>query len=146
MPHAGETLGAASVTDALNFLHADRIGHGVRAIEDPALLTVLRDRQIPLELNPTSNIRLHVYRRLAEHPLPHLDRMGIKVTVNSDDPPLFNTTLCGEYQALAAEFGYDKSCIARIARNAFEVSGAPDDLKQALLAEFDAFVLGGQAG
>lgn len=141
VPHAGETVGAASVADAVNFLHADRIGHGVRAIEDPELLTVLRDRQIPLELNPTSNIRLHVYRRLAEHPLPHLDRMGLKVTVNSDDPPLFNTTLCAEYQALAAEFGYDKSCIARIARNAFEVSGAPDDLKRKLLAEFDAFVL-----
>ena len=142
VPHAGETMGAASVADAITCLHADRIGHGVRAIEDPALLTVLRDRQIPLELNPTSNVRLHIYRRLAEHPLPHLDRMGLKVTVNSDDPPLFNTTLCGEYQALAAEFAYDKRCIARIARNAFEVSGAPGDLKRNLLAEFDAFVQG----
>jgi aminodeoxyfutalosine deaminase len=140
VPHAGETMGAPSVTDAVNCLGADRIGHGVRAIEDPALLTLLRDRQIPLELNPTSNIRLHVYRRLAEHPLPHLVRMGLKVTVNSDDPPLFNTTLCSEYQALAAEFGYDKSCIARIARNAFEVSGAPAPLKRQLLAEFDEFV------
>jgi aminodeoxyfutalosine deaminase len=140
VPHAGETMGADSVADAVNWLHADRIGHGVRAIEDPALLTVLRDRQIPLELNPTSNVRLHIYRRLAEHPLPHLDRMGLKITVNSDDPPLFNTTLCGEYQALAAEFGYDKSCIARIARNAFDVSGASEELKCQLLAEFDAFV------
>ena len=141
VPHAGETTGADSVADALNCLHADRIGHGVRAIEDPVLLTVLRDRQIPLELNPTSNVRLHIYRRLAEHPLPHLDNMGLKVTVNSDDPPLFNTTLCDEYQALAAEFGYDKSRIARIARNAIEVSGAPGDLKRKFLAEFDAFVL-----
>ena len=140
VPHAGETTGAESVADAVDFLYADRIGHGVRAIEDPALLALLRERQIPLELNPTSNVRLHVYRRLAEHPLPHLDRMGLKVTVNSDDPPLFNTTLCGEYQALAAEFGYDKSSIARIARNAFEVSGASGHLKRHLLAEFDAFV------
>ena len=141
VPHAGETTGAASVADAVNYLHADRVGHGVRAIEDPVLLTVLRDRQIPLELNPTSNIRLHIYRRLAEHPLPHLDRMGLKVTVNSDDPPLFNTTLCDEYQVLAAEFGYDKSRIVRVARNAYEVSGAPEHLKRKLLAEFDAFVL-----
>ena len=141
VPHAGETMGADSVADAVEYLHADRIGHGVRAIENPVLLAVLRDRQIPLELNPTSNVRLHVYRRLAEHPLPHLDRMGLKVTVNSDDPPLFNTTLCDEYQVLAAEFGYDKSRIARIARNAFEVSGAPADLKRQLLADFDAFVL-----
>jgi aminodeoxyfutalosine deaminase len=142
VPHAGETLGAASVADAVAYLGADRIGHGVRAIEDPRLLTLLRDSQIPLEVNPTSNIRLHVYRRMAEHPLPHLDRMGLKVTVNSDDPPLFNTTLCAEYQVLAAEFGYDKSGIARLARNAIEVSGAPCELKSKLLAEFDLYVMG----
>lgn len=140
VPHAGETLGAASVADAVSLLGADRIGHGVRAIEDPKLLTLLRDSQIPLEVNPTSNVRLHVYRRMAEHPLPHLDRMGLKVTVNSDDPPLFNTTLCAEYQALAVEFGYDRSGISRLARNAFEVSGAPCELKSKLLAEFDAYV------
>jgi adenosine deaminase len=139
VPHAGETLGAESVADAVALLHADRIGHGVRAIEDPALLTVLRDRQITLEVNPTSNVCLHVYRRLAEHPLPHLDRMGIQVTVNSDDPPLFNTNLCAEYEALATEFGYDKSGIARLARNAFEVSAAPPALKAQLLDEFDAY-------
>jgi aminodeoxyfutalosine deaminase len=79
---------------------------------------------------------------MAEHPLPHLDRMGLKVTVNSDDPPLFNTTLCAEYKALAPEFGYDRRGIARIARNAFEVSGAPRELKSKLLAEFDAYVIG----
>jgi aminodeoxyfutalosine deaminase len=66
--------------------------------------------------------------------------MGLKITVNSDDPPLFNASLCGEYYALATEFGYDKSGIARLARNAFEVSGAPADLKRRLLAEFDSFV------
>jgi aminodeoxyfutalosine deaminase len=140
VPHAGETLGAPSVAAAIALLGADRIGHGVRAMEDPNTLAALRDRGIPLEVNPTSNIRLHVYRRMAEHPLPHLDRMGLKITVNSDDPPLFNTSLCAEYEVLATEFGYDKSGIARIARNAFEVSGAPQPLKAALLAEFDAFV------
>jgi aminodeoxyfutalosine deaminase len=145
IPHAGETEGAASVFDAVHLLAADRIGHGVRAMEDPALLTVLRDRQIPLEINPTSNICLHVYRRMAEHPLPHLDRMGLKLTINSDDPPLFNTTLCDEYRLLASEFGYGRQDIARLARNAFEVSRAEPELKKRLLAEFDAWCASGLA-
>lgn len=139
VPHAGETVGAASVWGAVETLGAQRIGHGVRAMEDPALLTLLKDRAIPLEVNPTSNVCLHVYRRLAEHPLPHLDRMGIVVTVNSDDPPLFNTRLLDEYAVLALEFGYDKAGIARLARNAFAVAGAEDEVKTRMLAEFDAW-------
>jgi len=138
-PHAGETMGPASIWGAIETLHADRIGHGVRAIEDPTLLTVLRDRQLPLEINLTSNVCLHVYDRHAVHPFPYLDRMGLKVTVNSDDPPLFNTTLSAEFGVLAAEFGYDAAGLARIARNAFEVSSAPTTLKTQLLAEFDAW-------
>lgn len=101
-----ETMGAGSVRGAVHDLQADRIGHGVRAIEDADLLNLLHERQIVLEINPTSNVCLHVYRRLAEHPFPHLDKMGLLVTVNSDDPPLFNTTLCQEYAVLATEFGY----------------------------------------
>ena len=89
VPHAGETEGPDSVWGAVNELQADRLGHGVRAIEDPQLLALLKERQIPLEINPTSNVCLHVYRRLAEHPIAHLDRMGLLVTLNSDDPPLF---------------------------------------------------------
>jgi len=140
VPHAGETLGAASVWGAIDALGADRIGHGVRAVEDPVLLQVLKDRQIPLEINPTSNVALHVYRRAAEHPFPHLDRMGLLVTVNSDDPPLFNTTLTQEYELLAREFGYGRADLARDARNAFQVCGAPDDLRSNLLDEFDGWV------
>ena len=138
-PHAGETVGPSSVWGAIDALQADRIGHGVRAIEDPALLVALRERQIPLEINPTSNVCLHVYDRPAVHPFPHLDRMGLKVTVNSDDPPLFNTALCNEFGLLAAEFAYQAADLARIARNAFEVAGAPAPLKRILLAEFDAW-------
>jgi adenosine deaminase len=140
VPHAGETMGADSVWGAVRALNAIRIGHGVRAIEDPALLQELKERQIVLEVNPTSNICLHVYRRLAEHPFPHLDRMGLLVTVNSDDPPLFNTTLTAEYAVLAHEFGYDQANLARIARNAFVACGAPAELKAKLLAEFDDWV------
>jgi aminodeoxyfutalosine deaminase len=140
IPHAGETSGPASVWAALHALHADRIGHGVRAIEDPALLLLLRDAQVPLEVNPTSNVCLHVYRSLAEHPLPHLDKMGLLITLNSDDPPLFNTDLEQEYQALVLEFGYTQADLARLARNAFVVSAAPWPTKQRLLDEFDQWI------
>jgi aminodeoxyfutalosine deaminase len=139
VPHAGESTGATSVWGAVHALHADRIGHGVRAIEDPALLTLLRDRQITLEICPTSNICLHVYRRLAEHPFPHLDHMGLQVTVNSDDPPLFNTSLCQEFTVLADEYGYGPHDLAHIARNAIVASAAPDELRRSLLTEFDAW-------
>lgn len=139
VPHAGETVGPESVWGAINELGAVRLGHGVRAMEDPALLQVLKERQIVLEINPTSNICLHVYRRAAEHPFPHLDRMGIPVTVNSDDPPLFNTTLTEEYLLLSREFGYDAAGLARIARNAYSACGAPPALKETLLRDFDGW-------
>ncbi|MDY6876486.1 MAG: adenosine deaminase [Chloroflexota bacterium] len=142
VPHAGETEGPESVWGAVDELQADRIGHGVRAIEDPDLLVVLKERQIPLEVNPTSNVCLHVYRCLAEHPLPHLDRMGLLVTVNSDDPPLFNTTLVQEYRTLVDEFGYTQADLIRLARNAFVVCGAEAETKARLLAEFDQWVAG----
>ncbi|MBX3009894.1 MAG: adenosine deaminase family protein [Caldilineaceae bacterium] len=140
VPHAGETVGPASIWGAVNTLAADRIGHGVRAIEDEALLALLRERQIPLELNPTSNICLHVYSNMAEHPFPKLDQLGLLVTVNSDDPPLFNTSLTQEYQVLATHFGYAPAALARVARNAFVAAGAPAALKAQLLQEFDEWV------
>ena len=139
VPHAGETEGPNSIWGALEELQADRLGHGVRAIEDPNLLTILKERQIPIEVNPTSNICLHVYRRLAEHPLPHLDRMGLLVTINSDDPPLFNTSLVQEYRLLVEEFGYTQNDLLRLARNAFAVCGVEPEVKQQLLSEFDAW-------
>jgi aminodeoxyfutalosine deaminase len=140
VPHAGETMGPESVWGAVNALQADRIGHGVRAIEDNNLLALLKERQIPLEINPTSNICLHIYNNLAEHPFATLDKMGLLVTVNSDDPPLFNTTLSQEYERLAQNFGYDATNLTRIARNAFVVAGAEPDVKAKLLDEFDAWV------
>jgi aminodeoxyfutalosine deaminase len=140
VPHAGETMGADSVWGSLRQLQADRIGHGVRSIEDPALLTYLIERQIPLEINPTSNQRLHIYPDMADHPFRQLDDMGIFVTVNSDDPPLFNTTLIQEYELLATQFGYDETNLARIARNAIIASAAESDVKQKLLVEFDEWL------
>jgi adenosine deaminase len=140
LPHAGETMGATSVWGAVRALSAQRIGHGVRSIEDPQLLNHLRDAQIPLEVNITSNICLHVYRRAAHHPFPHLDRMGLVVTVNSDDPPLFNTDITAEYCLLADEFGYGIADIARIARNAYLVAACDAATRARLLDEFDTWV------
>ncbi len=142
LPHAGETVGPASVWGALKALGAERVGHGVRAMEDPALLLHLKERQIPLEVSPYSNVCLGVYPSPAQHPFPHLDRMGLFVTVNSDDPPLFNTSLLAEYQLLADTFGYDRANLARIARNAFTASYAEPELKRKLLAEFDGWLAG----
>lgn len=146
VPHAGETMGAESVWGCLNALKADRIGHGVRSIEDPSLLAYLKEHQLPLEINPTSNICLGVYNNVATHPFPHLDNMGLFVTVNSDDPPFFNTTLEQEYAVLANVFGYDEANLARIARNAYLASGADVETKQRLLWEFDRWYEGWESG
>lgn len=140
LPHAGETVGPSSIWGALHALGAERIGHGVRAIEDPQLLAYLQAHQIPLEINITSNICLHVYRATSQHPFPHLDRMGLCVTVHSDDPPLFNTDLTHEYALLEDVFGYAPSDVARIARNAYTASFMPAPMRDRLLTEFDTWV------
>ena len=140
VPHAGETEGPASVWGSVNDLKADRIGHGVRAWDDPDLVNYLKENQIPLEINPTSNICLHVYEEYEGHPFRKLDESGVIVTVNSDDPPLFNTTLSQEYLVLAQDFGYDQQELARIGRNAFVHAGVEADIKRTLLEEFDGWV------
>ena len=107
VPHAGETVGPDSMWGALQVCEAVRIGHGVRCMEDPALVAELRDRQIPLEVCPTSNICLGVFDRFENHALPRLLDEGLYVTLNSDDPPMFDTTLTDEYLKSAAVFGLD---------------------------------------
>ncbi|MEP7287978.1 MAG: adenosine deaminase [Chloroflexota bacterium] len=137
VPHAGESAGASSVWGAIDDLQADRVGHGVHAIEDSQLVRELAERQIPLEVNLTSNIYLNFYSRLEEHPLPLLDRAGVLLTVNTDDPTLIGTTLSREYQLLVDAFGYSRADVLRIARNAFIVCGADPATKTRLLMEFD---------
>ncbi len=142
LPHAGESLrrwGADHVRGSIESLEADRIGHGIGAIRDPHLLALLVDRAIPLEVCPTSNLRTRVCERQALHPLRHLDLMGVTVTVNSDDPPLFGTTLNDEYRLLANRFGYDESGLARIARNAFSSALCEPELRSSLLEGFDTW-------
>lgn len=135
-PHAGEIAGPQSVWSAVRDLQADRIGHGVRSIEDPHLLAYLLEHQISLEVNPTSNVCLGVYRSFEQHPLVHLLRMGLCVTVNSDDPPLFNTTLTQEFQRLAETFDLDENDLQALTLNAVRSTFLPADEKRQMEEEF----------
>jgi len=137
-PHAGETAGPESVWGALRHLGAERIGHGVRSIEDPALVAHLAERRIPIEVCPTSNLRLGVFPGLAAHPLPALYRARVPVSVNSDDPPLFNTTLNDDAALLAAPFGFTVAEIDDILLNGVRHSFLPAERKQRMEAEFRA--------
>ncbi len=138
VPHAGEHAGPASVWTALERLHADRIGHGVRSAEDPRLVEHLRERQIPLEICPTSNVRLGVYPDYASHPLRQLWDAGVLVTVNSDDPPLFGTDLNSEYQVLVDHVGLTADELERASLNALRASFLPADEKARMEREFMA--------
>jgi adenosine deaminase len=136
VPHAGETVGPESIWDALDVCHPVRIGHGVRCIEDAKLVDLLREKQIPLEVSPTSNICLKVYPTIAEHSLPRLIESGLYVTINSDDPPMFNTTLANEYAACAETFGWDADDIERLSMNALRASFLPEARKSELTETF----------
>ncbi|WP_308289326.1 MULTISPECIES: adenosine deaminase [unclassified Mumia] len=140
VPHAGETTGAETVRDALDALGAVRIGHGIRAVDDPALVAELADRRIPLEVAPTSNLRTGAVARIQEHPFVALHEAGVVVTLNSDDPGMFDTTLEHEYQLAHDVFGLSLADLADVARTAVDVSFAPDALKLALRDEIDAVV------
>ena len=137
-PHAGEHAGPASVRGALEALGAERIAHGVRAIEDPTLIAAIAARDIALDVCPTSNLRLGVYADLAEHPLPRLLAAGVSVTVNSDDPPLFGTTLNDELALLVDPFGLEIATIDAILLNSVRHSFLPLPAKQRLEAGFRA--------
>jgi aminodeoxyfutalosine deaminase len=134
-PHAGEHAGAASVWGALSALGAERIAHGVRAIEDARLVDHLVHHHIPLDMAPTSNICLGVYPSYAAHPLPQLQAAGATITVSTDDPPLFNTTLNGEVALLATKFGLDIGAIDEILLNGIRASFLPEPRRQALEEE-----------
>ncbi|MEW6060076.1 MAG: adenosine deaminase [Actinomycetota bacterium] len=124
LPHAGETGGPASIRGALDALGADRIGHGIRCLEDQALVDELRERAIPLEVCPTSNVMTKVIRSIAEHPLPKLLGAGLTIALGSDDPSMFSSQLAGEYELAREVFGLTDEKLAELARTGVRASFA----------------------
>ncbi|RFO94718.1 adenosine deaminase [Rhodoferax lacus] len=133
--HAGESSGPEGVWDAVNLLGADRIDHGVRAIEDPALVELLAARRIPLGICPTSNLVLGVYPSIAAHPIERLRQAGVAVSLNTDDPALLGASLVGEYQLCANAFGWSDAVVRDVARTSIEASFAPAQTRARLLQE-----------
>jgi adenosine deaminase len=137
VPHAGEMSGPETIWEALTGLRAERIGHGISCLSDPALVAYLREVQVPLEVCPTSNVCTRQVPDLASHPLPRLLAEGLFVTLNSDDPPMFGTSLTQEYLQAASVLGLSRDQLAELARNGVRASFLDAAAKQALLDEID---------
>jgi len=120
--HAGEWGGAASVRDTIRDLDVERVGHGVQAIEDPELVDEIAEAGITLECCPGSNVFLGVFPTWASHPIEKLRERGVKVTVSTDDPPFFHTTMAREYEMLAETFDWDEAVFAEINQNALDAA------------------------
>ncbi len=116
--HAGESMGPESIWEALS-LGAERIGHGIAAVRDPALMRHLRERDIPLEICITSNLVTGVVQRIEDHPVRRLFDAGVPIVLNSDDPAMFRCSLTGEFQLAAEQFGFTEAELRRIAENGF---------------------------
>ena len=136
--HAGEAAGPESIAEAVTELDVERIGHGVRAHEDPEVVALLRARKIPLEMCIISNVRTGVIGSVADHPVRRYYDEGLTITVNSDDPVMFNTTLTDEYLALAGDLGFTREEIEDVALNAVRVSFLAREDRRRMLAEFEA--------
>lgn len=141
VPHAGETTGAPTVWEAIRFLRAERIGHGIRSLDDPALISYLADRQLPVDVSPTSNVCTRCVPSIAEHPLRRMIEAGLFVTLNSDDPPMFGTSLNDEYLVAGRELGFSPAELTGMAANGVRASFLDQPAKDALLAEIAAVPL-----
>jgi adenosine deaminase len=139
-PHAGELAGPESIVGALDALGADRVEHGVRAIEDPELVRRLADSEVCLDVCPTSNLLLAVYDSLDAHPLGALLDAGVRCSINADDPLLFGPGLLEEYELCRNELGFDDGRMATIARASIVASGAPAESKVHAAAAIDAWL------
>lgn len=131
--HAGESSGPEGVRDALDYLFAERIDHGVRAIEDPALVHELADRRIPLNVCPGSNVILGKYPDRKAHPLDALRVAGVPVTINTDDPALMGHSLVSEYAATAAAYGWNLATVREVARTSIEAAFCTGEVRQRML-------------
>ncbi|NQU28641.1 MAG: adenosine deaminase [Candidatus Marinimicrobia bacterium] len=136
--HAGEASGAASIRGAIDYLQVDRIGHGTRAKEDPALVKYLAERQIPLEVCPSSNICTGAVGTFRDHPVREYMKAGLMITINTDDPVMFNTNLAREFRLLASEFDLGREDIRNLILQAIESSWMSLERKQILRSEFQS--------
>jgi aminodeoxyfutalosine deaminase len=141
VPHAGETTGPETVWEAIEFLHAERIGHGIRSLEDPALVDYLAERRLPVDVSPTSNVCTRCVPSIGEHPLRDMIEAGLLVTLNSDDPPMFGTSLSNEYLVAGRDLGFSPAELAELAGNGVRASFLAEAEKEALLAEIAAVPL-----
>jgi aminodeoxyfutalosine deaminase len=137
--HAGETAGPESIWGALN-LRAERIGHGLSAYQDPDLVQELSQRQIPIEICVTSNLKTGVCLAIGEHPVKRYFDEGLMITLNSDDPAMFGTSLAREYQLVQENFGFTDEHLRELARNSFEAAFLPAEKKLEFLNLFDAAI------
>jgi len=136
--HAGETVGPESIWAALN-IGAERLGHGLHAERDPELMEVLAQRQLPIEVCISSNVRTGCCKRLDAHPVRRMFDAGLMITLNSDDPAMFQTSLAREYQLAHEAFGFTEDQLRELARNSFEASWLPPEKKLEMLAKVDAY-------
>jgi adenosine deaminase len=140
MAHAGEVVGPASVWGAIETLGVTRLGHGIRSVDDPALVVALAERGVVLDVCPSSNVRTGAVASWEEHPLRRLFDAGVTVTLNSDDPTFFNTTLTEEYRRSATHFGFGADELTAMVRNAARAAFMPAAARAALCARVDAEV------
>jgi aminodeoxyfutalosine deaminase len=137
--HAGETAGPESIWGAIN-LRAERLGHGLTAAQDPDLVEELAQRQVPIEICITSNLRTGCCKAVSEHPVKQYFDHGLMITLNTDDPAMFGTTLAHEYQLAQQAFGFTDEHLRELARNSFEASFLPAEKKLEFLNLFDAAI------
>lgn len=140
--HAGESSGPEGVRDAVDLLRVERVDHGIRAAEDPVLVEELAARAVPLDICPTSNVRLGVVTSLTAHPIERLRAAGVPVSVNTDDPLLFGTSVAGEYLRCAEAFSWDPVVLGEIARTSIESSFAEPERRRKLRSDLDRFLAG----
>lgn len=135
--HAGEWGGPDSVRDAIRDLKVERIGHGVRAIEDLALVDEIAEAGIVLEVCPGSNVALGVYPKWSDHPIAELRKRGVKVTISTDDPPFFHTTMRREFDRLSETFGWEAEDFMELNRVALEAAFCDDATREAVAKKLE---------
>jgi adenosine deaminase/aminodeoxyfutalosine deaminase len=133
--HAGEAAGPDSIRAAIELLRAERIGHGLTAWQDPELMAMLRDERVPLEVCPTSNVCTRLIAQIEDHPLPKFLNAGLLVTLNSDDPGMFGTSLEGEFRAAATHFKLSRQQVTQLCGDAIRASFLSADEKSKLFQE-----------